>query len=176
MTRHHFSGIADLGRGLRVLYKGSLKRTTDGETRPCSRLMVKRRGKTELDICLRGTGVLGKSREAQRTMVFSVIPQEAAEAELRGALLSEVEVSRRKQLRLRVECSVATEGQRKRYYWSASRKRLNHGLLQRLQLCMLSGCEQWSDGQKISNQRPEAPWRAKNFCAPEPKATRALVP
>lgn len=69
-----------MGRGLRVLYKGSLKRTTDGETRPYTRLMVKRREKTELDICPRGAGVLGKSREAQRTMVFCVIPQEAAEA------------------------------------------------------------------------------------------------
>ena len=53
---------------------------TDGETRPYTRLMVKRREKTELDICPRGAGVLGKSREAQRTMVFCVIPQEAAEA------------------------------------------------------------------------------------------------
>ena len=42
---------------------------------------MERREKPKLDMCPRGVGVLGKLREAQRTMVFCLIPQEASGAE-----------------------------------------------------------------------------------------------
>ena len=43
---------------------------------------MKRREKTELDIRPRGTGVIWKLGDTQRTMVSRVIPQEAAETGL----------------------------------------------------------------------------------------------
>lgn len=53
---------------------------TDGETTPCCRLIMERREKPKLYMCPRGAGVLGKLREAQRTMVFCLIPREASGA------------------------------------------------------------------------------------------------
>lgn len=51
----------------------------DGETSPsCYRLIVENREKIKLATCLRGSGVLGKLREAQRRTVFCLIPREAA--------------------------------------------------------------------------------------------------
>lgn len=46
----------------------------DGETTtPYSRSVVERREDTQLDMCLRGTGVVGKWREVLRMTVFCLI-------------------------------------------------------------------------------------------------------
>lgn len=50
----------------------------DGETTtPYCRSIVERREETQLDMCLRGTGVVGKWREVLRMTVFCLKLQEA---------------------------------------------------------------------------------------------------